>query len=254
MAFAERNGRDRAASAAAVFLCHGVIALILISGLGFDPNRADRDQLAVFDVRSPPPAPPVEEVFPPSARASEPEGRAAPPNLKAAAAPVAAPEPEVRLETPPPVAAAPAPREGADRAAGAATVAGPGAGSGGAGPGSGSGSSGDGGGSGDGTGAGGAPVSRARLVAGNLSLADYPPALRRAGIGGRVEIHMTVEPTGGVGRCVVVQSSGNAELDATTCDLVRQRYRFSPARDSQGRAVPDLVGESHLWTSRRRGR
>jgi protein TonB len=65
---------------------------------------------------------------------------------------------------------------------------------------------------------------------------------------------MSVDPDGRVGRCVIARSSGSAELDATTCRLVRQRYRFDPARDARGRAVPDLVGDRHLWTPDRRGR
>jgi len=252
MAFGEHNRKDKAASGAAVILCHAVIAYVLITGLNFRFAPAPSDPLAVFDAPAPPP-PPVEEAIPPKARAKEPEGAAAPPNLKAAASPVVAPEPEVKLAVPPPVTAAPVPRTGPDRSAGAAPVPGPGTGAGGVGTGTGSGGSGSGTGSGAGKGAGGVPVRRARLVAGALSLADYPRALRRAGIGGRVEIHMNVEPNGRVGRCLIARSSGSPELDAVTCRLVRQRYLFDPARDAQGRAVPDLVGESHLWTSRRRG-
>jgi protein TonB len=152
------------------------------------------------------------------------------------------------------VAAAEVPRDGPDRSAGAASVPGPGTGSGGTGTGTGSGGSGRGTGGGSGDGAGGAPVRRARLVAGDLSLADYPPALRRAGIGGRVEVHINVAPNGRVSRCMVARSSGSPELDAITCRLLSQRYRYDPARDARGQAVPDLVGESHLWFARRRGR
>jgi len=254
MAFAEQNGREKAASAAAVILCHALIAYILISGLRLHFTPAASETLAVFDARSAPPPPTAPEPVPPKARAKEPEGAAAPPNLKAAASPVLAPKPKVQPAVPPPLAASPVPREGRDRSAGAAPLPGPGIGSGGTGAGTGSGGFGSGMGSGSGDGRGGAPVRRARLVTGELSLADYPPALRRAGIGGRVEVHMTVDPGGRVSRCVIARSSGSAELDALTCRLVSQRYRFDPARDARGQAVPDLVGESHLWTSGRRGR
>jgi len=250
MAFAEHNQRHKAASAAAVIICHAIIAYILISGLNLRFAPAPSEPLAVFDAPILPP-PPVEEVIPPKAEAKEREGAASPPNLEAQASPVVAPDPEVKLAVPPPVVAAPVPREGADRAAGAAPVPGRGTGAGGTGNGTGSGGAGSG--TGSGTGPGGAPVRRARLVDGELSLADYPRALRRAGIGGRVEVHMTVEPSGRVSRCRVVRSSGSPELDAITCRLVQARYRFDPARDAQGRPVPDLVGESHNWMSRRRG-
>jgi protein TonB len=254
MAFTEQDGRERAASAAAVILCHALIAYVLISGFKLEFTPPDADPLAVFEARSPPPPPPPEETIPLKARAKAPEGEASPPNLKAAASPIVAPKPEVPPDVPSPVAAAAVPRDGPDRSAGAASVPGPGTGSGGSGQGTGSGGSGSGSGSGDGDGTRGAPVRRARQIAGNLSLADYPSALRRAGIGGRVEVHMTVEPSGRVSRCTVARSSGSAELDATTCRLVRLRYLFDPARDARGRAVRDLVGESHVWTSGRRGR
>lgn len=251
MSFAEQNGRERAVSALAVLLCHALIAYILITGLKLHFTPPETDALTVFDTRRAPPPP--EEVVPPPKPATEaPGGGGSPPNLKAVASPIVAPKPEVPVERTSPVVAAEKPAEGAARSAGAASVAGPGTGSGGSGTGTGGGSgSGTGAGSGGGTGSRGPAVRRARLVSGNLSLADDPPALRRAGIGGRVEVHMIVEPSGRVSRCLIARSSGSAELDAVTCRLVRQRYLFDPARDAQGRAVPDLVGESHLWTSRR---
>jgi protein TonB len=254
MTFAERKGRERAASAAAVLLCHAVLVGLLISGIGRDHPRRERKPLAVFDVRRPPPPPPLIEVVPPKAPVGKAAGRASPPDRTAAPSPVVAPPPAVRIETAPPVAAAPVAGNGPDRSAGTAPVTGPGTGSGGAHSGVGSGGSGAGTGSGDGNGAGGARPTRARLIAGSLSATDYPRVLRGAGVGGRVEIHITVDPDGQVGRCLVIRSSGSAELDATTCALVRERYRFEPARDAAGRAVADLVGESHLWTSGRRGR
>lgn len=255
MAFAERDGWEKAASATAVILCHALIFYVLVSGLKLHFTPPAEEPLTVFDARPPPPPPAAEEPISLKAEAKAAAGEASPPNLKAVASPVVAPKPVVPREMPSPVAAAPVPRQGPDRSAGAAEVAGPGTGSGGRGSGTGSGGSGSGAGSGGGGGgAGGPPVRRARQIAGNLSLADYPPALRRAGIGGRVEVHMTVEPNGRVSGCIIARSSGSAELDATTCRLVRQRYLFDPARDARGQAVRDLVGESHVWTSGRRGR
>jgi protein TonB len=254
MGFAGQNGRERAASAAAVLFCHILIFYLLITGLKLHFIPPESDTLTVFDTRRPPPPPPpIEEVPPPKPAAKAPGGGGSPPNLKAAATPVVAPKPQVPIETPSPVVAAEKPDQGTARSAGAASVPGPGTGAGGSGTGSGGGS-GAGTGAGSGSGAGGAPVRRARQVAGSLSLADYPAELRRAGIGGRVGVHMTVEPTGRVSRCLVAESSGVAELDALTCRLVRQRYLFDPARDARGQAVRDLVGESHVWSSRRRGR
>ena len=253
MAFAEQNIRYRAASAAGVLLCHALLAYLLISGLRLHFAPPDSDALAVFDSPSPRP-PPSEEVIPPKSKAREPEGAASPPNLKSAATAVVAPKREVPVEAASPVTAAEKPREGPDRASGSAQVEGPGTGSGGTGAGTGSGGSGTGSGSGAGSGTGGAPVTRARLRRGSLSNADYPPDLRRAGVAGRIDVHLTVEPSGRVSNCRVVQSSGSAELDGITCRLVRQRYLFEPARDVTGRPVRDLVGDRHMWWSERRGR
>jgi periplasmic protein TonB len=252
MSFAQQPARDRAASAAAVLLCHALLAWVLISGLKLSFTPAPSDPLTVFDTRTPPP-PPVEEAIPPRARTDELEGEAAPPNLKSVASPVVAPKPEVQLDARSPVTAAPMPREGPDRSSGAAPVSGPGTGAGGAGTGTGSGGSGAGTGSG-GNGSGGAPVRRARLIRGALSVADYPSSLRGSGIGGRVNIHMIVEPSGRVSRCSIAESSGSPELDAITCRLVQERYLFEPARDARGQPVRDIVGEGHTWFSRRRGR
>jgi len=242
-------------SAAAVALCHAGLGYLLIAGLSLVPDRVRSDALFVFNTRSAPPPPFVEEVVPSPEQVDEPEGEAAPPNIESTASPVVAPEPKVRLPVDSPAIAAPKPKEGTDRSAGAAPVAGPGTGSGGGGTGTGSGGAGRGTGSGGGAVNPGVPVRRARWIRGDLSVADYPPHLRRAGIGGTVAVHMTVEPNGRVSRCSVAASSGNTELDRTTCRLVRERYVYEPARDAQGRPVRDFVGERHTWfTGRRRGR
>jgi protein TonB len=56
-----------------------------------------------------------------------------------------------------------------------------------------------------------------------------------------------VGPNGRVTECRVIRSSGNAELDETTCRLILERFRFAPARDAQGRKVSDVVVEDHTW-------
>jgi protein TonB len=71
-----------------------------------------------------------------------------------------------------------------------------------------------------------------------------------------VQAHFEVGVDGRVSDCRVVRSSGNAELDATTCRLIERRFRYAPARDAQGRAVPDVAGWEEEWWigKRRRGR
>jgi protein TonB len=243
----DERTRERLASGAGVAVFHALLGYALIVGLGIQIPRALDDRLNIFDVPVEVPPPPVEKVIPAEKRNPDPEGAAAPPNLKSKATPVVAPKPKIELKVPPPIVAAPKPAEGAEASSGAAPVPGPGTGAGGIGNGLGS------GGSGNGTGGGGGAAIRARLLEGNLSRRDYPRELKRAGIGGEVQVRITVGTNGRVSKCSIVKSSGNFELDDTSCRLIEMRYRFEPARDAQGRPVPDVVRESHVWWTRRQG-
>ena len=235
----QASNRDRIKSAAAVAAFHALLGYAFVTGLGIDVAERATETLKLFDVTDPPP-PPIEQVIPAEKRTEAPEGEASPQNLKSKASPVVAPEPKVRLDVPPPVVAAPTPAQGSETSTGAAPVPGSGTGAGGIGTGTGS------GGQGDGTGGGGLRQ-RARLLEGELSRRDYPRAARRAGIGGRVVVRIDVGANGRVSRCSIVQSSGSADLDETSCRLIQRRYRYAPARDAQGRPVPDSVREGHVW-------
>jgi protein TonB len=114
-------------------------------------------------------------------------------------------------------------------------------GSGGSGSGSGSGSA------GSGTGGGGSGVAkvRPRLRSGNITRRDYPKAAN--GHQGVVEARLNVSEAGTVTTCSIMRSSGNAVLDATTCQLIRQRFRFEPARDAQGNAIAYVQGWQQRW-------
>jgi protein TonB len=156
---------------------------------------------------------------------------------------VVAPPPEIRLDIPPPVIAAPVPTpiEGSDPSAGAADVKGPGTGSGGQGTGTGSGNA------GGGTGGGGGGGARAQLVRGRLMNEDYPRSALRAGIQGSVSVRFTVDTDGVARDCLVTRSSGNADLDTTTCRLIERRFRYRAARDAQGKPVPETIGKTYDW-------
>jgi protein TonB len=45
----------------------------------------------------------------------------------------------------------------------------------------------------------------------------------------------------------VISSSGNRALDDTTCRLILKRFRFAPARDAAGMAVPGEVDYDQEW-------
>lgn len=236
----QTNRSERIKSAVAVAAFHALLGYAFVAGLGVNVVARAGDTLKLFDVTEPPPPPP-EQIVPEEKPVNEPEGEASPPNLKSKASPVVAPKPDVELKVPPPVRAAPTPAQGSDTSTGAAQVPGPGTGAGGIGTGTGS------GGQGSGTGSGGGLSQRARLLEGTLSRRDYPRAARDAGIGGRVVVQIEVGTNGRVTNCSIVQSSGNADLDETSCRLIQRRYRYAPARDAQGRPVPDTVREGHVW-------
>lgn len=234
------TNRDRITSALGVAAIHAVLGYALIRGLGFDPIREVVPALKVFDVapRIPPP-PPIEE--PPPAPASDAaEGAASPPNLKSVPSPVVAPIPKIRLEIVPPIVAAPVPGPGSAPSAGASDIAGPGTGAGGEGTGTGSGRAGDGAG-------GGGIAKRPRYLRGRLSNSDYPRKAGDDGVEGVVTVHFTVGADGRVSGCKVVDSSGNGELDSTTCTLIERRFRYEPARDGAGRPVADVTGWKQEW-------
>ena len=41
--------------------------------------------------------------------------------------------------------------------------------------------------------------------------------------------------------CNIIQSSGNGALDSATCNILRRRAKFVPARDSNGNATSDTI-------------
>jgi periplasmic protein TonB len=55
-----------------------------------------------------------------------------------------------------------------------------------------------------------------------------------------------------VSRCTVTSSSGVPELDALTCRLIVQRFRYRPSTDRYGRPIADTVEGEHEWIPRAR--
>ncbi|MEA3052983.1 MAG: periplasmic protein TonB [Sphingomonadales bacterium] len=251
MLFWVRENRDRLRSAGAVALLHALIAYVLLTGLGYGPPSPVPDALKLFNIAEAPPPPPPARPAPPDvekktrkARPKNAEGAASPANLRNTPTEIMAPPPEIRLPVPPPIPAAPAPGQGSAAAAGAANVPGVGTGSGGIGTGLGSGRFGNG--TGGGGGGGGRPV-RARWLSGGIRGSDYPDIPYRAHVGGIVHLRFTVAPSGRVSDCAVTRSSGSRELDSVTCRLIMQRFRYRPARDSEGRPIAETVVGEHVW-------
>ena len=228
-----REDRTKAAVASALIV--GMVGWGLVRTLAGDARAVAGDALKLFAVAPPPP--PVARPRPESAHHRS-NGKASPGNLRATATPVVAPP---LPSKPSPVIAALKPDSGVAPSAGASNRPGPGAGAGGQGNGTGSGDAGTGSGDGDGDGP--------ELIRGEITNRDYPKAALRAGASGTVRTRFTVGVNGRVSGCVVTASSGNAELDATTCRLITQRFRFAPARDATDHPIADVAeGEQH-WTT-----
>jgi TonB family protein len=76
---------------------------------------------------------------------------------------------------------------------------------------------------------------------------DYPPEAIRNREQGTVAFRLEVGGDGKPTGCSVVSSSGSSSLDATTCRLLLERARFTPARDAQGKATGDQFSGRILW-------
>jgi len=70
---------------------------------------------------------------------------------------------------------------------------------------------------------------------------DYPASAQAAGAEGTARASLTVGADGRVVGCNITQSTGNGALDQATCNILRRRAKFTPARDSNGNATTDTV-------------
>lgn len=64
---------------------------------------------------------------------------------------------------------------------------------------------------------------------------------------GVVRFTLIIDPAGAVSGCEIGQSSGDADLDRATCDLLTERGKFSPATDAQGHATTGRYTSSVRW-------
>lgn len=235
----DRLANRRIIVAIVTILIEGAVIWLLLTATGVMPPQRLDPVLNVLDIKSH--VRPIPPVRPRVAQSRRPEGAASPPNLKSRAAEIAAPPPIIPLPVPPLVMVSKIASVGTDSTSGAAPVAGPGTGAGGVGTGSGS------GGAGDGDGDGGTETPP-RLRRGRLKDSDYPKGLGEGGVSGTVTVRYLVVKNGRVETCEIIKSSGNDQLDETTCRLIRERFRFEPSRDAAGRPVAAYLLENHSWS------
>ncbi|HEU0097772.1 MAG TPA: TonB family protein [Allosphingosinicella sp.] len=100
------------------------------------------------------------------------------------------------------------------------------------------------------------PIEKARTVeparakanlASYVSDQDYPSNAIRNGEQGTTRFRLAVGPDGKVKECTVTSSSGSSALDSTTCKLMRQRAKFTPARNNRGEPTVDTVASGIKW-------
>jgi periplasmic protein TonB len=84
-------------------------------------------------------------------------------------------------------------------------------------------------------------------LASYVSDEDYPSTAARNEEQGTTRFRLAVAPSGRVAECTVTASSGSSALDSATCRLMKQRARFTPARDSDGRPTSDSVTSGIRW-------
>jgi protein TonB len=210
-----------------------LLGYALMSGFGYSPMQGAARELDVFNITPEPPVVP-ERKPPPPPKQSHKNGASGPPALRAKASEIVAPPPV--LPVPSPIAVAKTAGVGAASSQGASSIAGTGYGGGGNG-------------NGDGDGDGGETPPEYR--SGRIKDSDFPRGAVEAGVGGTVSVEYTVTTKGRVTDCKVTRSSGNSELDRTTCRLIEERFRYSPSRDARGNPVESMIVENHSWAVRR---
>jgi TonB family protein len=75
----------------------------------------------------------------------------------------------------------------------------------------------------------------------------YPPEARAAGVQGRTEFRLELDPQGRITECDIAQSSGSPLLDSTTCALLVTNARFKPAHDAAGQPVAGSWQSAMVW-------
>lgn len=77
-------------------------------------------------------------------------------------------------------------------------------------------------------------------VSGIFRADDYPADAVAAGQGGATSFVLMIDEKGAVMDCAIKQSSGVATLDAMGCQVLRERAKFAPARDSANMPIKSI--------------
>jgi periplasmic protein TonB len=92
-----------------------------------------------------------------------------------------------------------------------------------------------------------APARAKANLASYVSDEDYPSNAVRNEEQGTTRFRLGVNSNGNVTECTVIGSSGSSALDSATCRLMKQRAKFTPARNSDGQPTSDSVASAIRW-------
>jgi TonB family protein len=79
---------------------------------------------------------------------------------------------------------------------------------------------------------------------------DYPPAQRAARNEGVGTYYLAIGKDGSTIGCVITKSSGFRDLDLHTCALLKQRAKFTPAKDAKGVPTWGSYADNFEWKLR----
>jgi len=215
MSYANRKqmSSNRTAAIVIVALIHIALGYALVTGLAYNVIKKAAEDLKTFDVEDEPPPPP-EEPPPPEQDVPPPPQVVAPPPIvrtNTVAPPIistpVAPPPVITPRAEPAPPAPPAPPP--------------------------------------------PRVSQAAKAKANLaslfSTDDYPQSAIRNEEQGTTAVRLGVGPDGRVTDCSVTQSSGSGALDQATCNILKRRARFTPAKDQAGNPISDTFSQRIRW-------
>ena len=195
---------NRTVAIVVVALIHALLGYAIVTGLAYNVIKKTAENLKVIDVEEQPP-PPEEPPPPPKDMPKVPPPPTVPPPLVR----MEAPPPPIAVQvspTPPPippVAVAPPPPAPPPPPRKMSSAA----------------AKGD--------------------VRSIFSTDDYPASALASGAQGTAQAQLTIGPDGRVQSCNLIRSTGNGALDAATCNILRRRAKFTPAKDSNGQATTD---------------
>lgn len=220
MAYADKKmSNSRITAIVIVALLHALLGYAFITGLAYNAVKKAVDDLKTFDVEDEPPPPEEEPPPPPPEMPNTPPPVVSPPPLVRMPSPPAqiqvvreSPPPQITYVSPPPspapVAPPPPPPPPPVKVE---------------------------------------PAKAKANLASYFSDADYPDSALRSEESGTTGFRLSVGSNGRVTECTVTSPSGSSALDSATCRLIKQRARYTPARDSSGNPTSDTASGRITW-------